>query len=343
MPLRAVFIVLCFLLFAMPARAELQTFTVTHTYTLGDNDSKNDARQLCLLEAKRKVLEKAGTFLESRTEIRDFKLSKDQIKSYSGAVIKVETIKEEFKGTSGLNTLTLTVKADVDVVDVAKRLKAIAKDSSLQQKLAQQQRRIDDLEAKIRSLNAQSRMANAATAVELRKERGAVIGEISEIEEIKRNVAKRLQEEQRQVQDAAVKIRLGAISHGMKMDEVTAILGPPSKAGVGGEDSPGFAYWDYNAWRICFWRSRSPEAMPQEVDSSFTVYGISNLNGLSHRFSDEERREWMRHFMEQVLKDGEVGPRDDREYLEQRAERRLSRQDTRILHCNGEQNLLQRR
>jgi len=39
------------------AFAEVQTTTATHTYILGDNDSRNDARQLCILQAKRKVLE----------------------------------------------------------------------------------------------------------------------------------------------------------------------------------------------------------------------------------------------------------------------------------------------
>jgi hypothetical protein len=39
------------------AFAENQTITAKHTYILGDYDSKNDARQRCLLETKRKLLE----------------------------------------------------------------------------------------------------------------------------------------------------------------------------------------------------------------------------------------------------------------------------------------------
>ena len=49
------------------AFAEVQTFTATHTYILGDHDSKDDARQRCLLEAKRKILEQAGVYIESDT------------------------------------------------------------------------------------------------------------------------------------------------------------------------------------------------------------------------------------------------------------------------------------
>ena len=50
---------------AAPMLAATQTITVSHSYTLGDNDSRNDARHLCFLEAKRKVLEQAGSFIQS--------------------------------------------------------------------------------------------------------------------------------------------------------------------------------------------------------------------------------------------------------------------------------------
>jgi hypothetical protein len=36
--------------------AEIKTIYVSHKYIMGDNDSKNDARHICFLEAKRKAL-----------------------------------------------------------------------------------------------------------------------------------------------------------------------------------------------------------------------------------------------------------------------------------------------
>ena len=69
--------------FVLPtvAFAEIQTFTATHTYTLGDHDSKDDARQRCVLEAKRKILEQAGVYIESASEVMNFDLTKDKITS----------------------------------------------------------------------------------------------------------------------------------------------------------------------------------------------------------------------------------------------------------------------
>ena len=46
--------------------AEVQTFTAMHTYILGDHDSKDDARQWCLLETKRKILEQAGVYVDQK-------------------------------------------------------------------------------------------------------------------------------------------------------------------------------------------------------------------------------------------------------------------------------------
>src|SRR5262249_14729880 len=53
---------------ALPAYSAVSPFTATHTYVLGDNDSRNAARQKCLAEAKRKILEQVGVYLESHSE-----------------------------------------------------------------------------------------------------------------------------------------------------------------------------------------------------------------------------------------------------------------------------------
>ena len=61
------------------AYAGVQTITASHTYVLGDNDSRNDARHLCFLEAKRKVLEMAGVYIQSHDVVTNAELTKSQI------------------------------------------------------------------------------------------------------------------------------------------------------------------------------------------------------------------------------------------------------------------------
>jgi hypothetical protein len=82
------FLVLCLLLLSPSGvLAEVETITATHKCVMGDNDSKNDARRMCFLEAKRKVLAKAGAYIQSRTTIKNYQLAEDKITAYSAALL----------------------------------------------------------------------------------------------------------------------------------------------------------------------------------------------------------------------------------------------------------------
>jgi len=251
MRVRIITAVFALLIFPVAASAQVQTITATHTYVMGDNDSRNDARQLCFLEAKRKVLEKAGSLIQTSTEVKNFQLTKDQISLYSAAVLSVETIKEKFTNNDGQNTLTLTVKADVDMADVRKRLQAITADKSIQERIARQQQQLDALEEKIRNLNSSVSASGEVGAIELRKERNIALGEIRDIEAIKLFVTKRLNDERELAQDWHDRV-LNNISYGMTKDEVEQILGleePMNRAKQLIEKSPALKGFDSSLFR----------------------------------------------------------------------------------------------
>ena len=129
--------------FALPAYAALTPFTVTHTYVLGDDDSRNTARQKCLAEAKRKILEQVGVYLESHSELLTSSQSTtagnakspqttseerqqitEKITTLTAGLMRAEVIKEEFGEVNGRLQITLTLKAHVDPDDIQKRLAA---------------------------------------------------------------------------------------------------------------------------------------------------------------------------------------------------------------------------
>jgi TPR repeat protein len=155
------------------ATAQVQTITATHTYVMGDSDSKEQARALCSMTAKRKVLDKAGVLIESFGEVKNFQLTKDQINSYSAAIVSVEIVKEEFGFANGVNTLTLTVKAKIDMADVKKRLAGIVADKGLQAKVDAQQQQIQKIEQQLQMLNQKLGTASASAQEEIRKDRDA--------------------------------------------------------------------------------------------------------------------------------------------------------------------------
>ena len=137
------------------AFAEIQTFTATHTYILGDHDSKDDARQRCLLEAKRKILEQAGVYIESASEVKNFDLTKDKITSFAAAVMQVKDTKEEVSFQQGHMTMTLKLTAQVDLAEVRKQLAARQVDAGVRDDVAVQKERLKRLEAQLEAMQKQ--------------------------------------------------------------------------------------------------------------------------------------------------------------------------------------------
>jgi uncharacterized protein len=128
--------------------AETQTITATHTYILGAHDSKDDARQRCVLEAKRKILEQVGIYIESAAEGKNFDPTKEMITSIAAAVMQVKATKEKVEFQQGHKSLTLRLTAQVDLAEVRKQLAARQLDVVMREDVAAAQKeRLKYLEA----------------------------------------------------------------------------------------------------------------------------------------------------------------------------------------------------
>ena len=246
----SVITLLAALILPTSAFAEVQTITATHTYILGDNDSRNDARQLCFLQAKREVLEQAESFIRSQSVVNNFELTKDQMTSYSAAVLSVEIVKEDVGLSNGQHTLTLTVKADVDVDQVNTLLAAIVADKSVADRVAQQQQRIQELEGQVQTLNSRLSVATSGTASELRKDRNVVFENIAGLDRTQLVATGRIAREQETIQQKTEMI-LKYVLRDMTPQEVLSLVGEPLKKGL--ISSSGFGLnWYYGELWICF-------------------------------------------------------------------------------------------
>jgi hypothetical protein len=87
-------------------------------------------------------MEQAGVLIESSSKVRTFDLTKDQISSYSDPILSVAVVKETFEVHDGTNSLTMTVKADMELDEVRKRLAGIVADRTLKAKIRKQQLQI---------------------------------------------------------------------------------------------------------------------------------------------------------------------------------------------------------
>lgn len=117
--------VVVLLLTAVSARAEV--FTATHSHVLSHEESRNEARQVCLLQAKRAIVEQAGTWVEVETRTENYRMTKDEIRTFAAALVEVVVTDEQFALEPGAggpqSVLTLTVRAEVDTESIPERVR----------------------------------------------------------------------------------------------------------------------------------------------------------------------------------------------------------------------------
>lgn len=79
------------------ARAGQVVFTKDYAYQASEADSKLCCRAIAVEQVKRLLLEQVGTFVQSKTVVKDFQLSKDQVVSMTAGIVMNNLLD---KGTS---------------------------------------------------------------------------------------------------------------------------------------------------------------------------------------------------------------------------------------------------
>ena len=97
-----------------------QQFSAEGEYRLGDRDTREDAKKYAIAEAKRKVAEQAGVYVESYTEINNFHLSKDKISVVAQTLMTIKSERTEF--TENGVVCKAYVTAVIDPESVEKKL-----------------------------------------------------------------------------------------------------------------------------------------------------------------------------------------------------------------------------
>ncbi len=117
-------ICLSLLFFSSPAIAGKKTFIREYTYQANEYDSKVSCRTLALEQVTRQLREELGTYLESYTEVENFQLLKDKIKTLTAGIVRAEVIDEKFDGKK----YWLQAKMEADPDEVLKAVDSLRKD-----------------------------------------------------------------------------------------------------------------------------------------------------------------------------------------------------------------------
>jgi tetratricopeptide (TPR) repeat protein len=147
------------------ARAEIKVIEADSTYLMGDNESKVDARRIAFQEAKRKALEQAGTYVESLTTVRDYQLTKDEIKTYTAGILMTEVMSEQMRGTSERPEIYIRTKCTIDTDVLTAQIDRYRKNEVLEDQLKASYKENDELKKErdrlVKQLAAQKDKAKA--------------------------------------------------------------------------------------------------------------------------------------------------------------------------------------
>ncbi len=142
---------MCALLGGMIARAaqaaEADTLYATGRFIMGDKDNRSDARQYALLDAKRQVIEQAGTLVRARSAVENFQLTDQEIQSYASAFIKTEILEETTEPVGETMAVSVKIRAIVEPDSILNDLQEVARTAEENSSLAQFQSDYNQLAA----------------------------------------------------------------------------------------------------------------------------------------------------------------------------------------------------
>jgi len=131
------------------ADADRKTIEVEHVYQLGDSDSRSEAVRMCYAEAERRALEQAGVYMESRTEISNFALKKDEVFSFTAAVLQVERLGEEVRLDGQHMSVHCRSRVTFNEQEVLDSLAYIARNPALRNELGESGREVESARRKV--------------------------------------------------------------------------------------------------------------------------------------------------------------------------------------------------
>src|SRR3989338_8620583 len=125
------------------------------TYNMGDGETPTVAESRALLQAKRTALEKAGTYVESYSKVKDLKLTEDEIKVLASGLMEVEILDKKRTVIADGFHFWIKIKARVQtekMEEMAKRVKekdVIEDYKRIQEAYDKRQKEIEELKKQL--------------------------------------------------------------------------------------------------------------------------------------------------------------------------------------------------
>jgi hypothetical protein len=92
----------------------LRVVNASAEYRMGNYDTRTDATRMAIEAAKRQALEQVATYLESVTEVKNFDLTRDEIRTYSAGIVTVLNQQTHTRLEDGTIVVHVDLTAQVD-------------------------------------------------------------------------------------------------------------------------------------------------------------------------------------------------------------------------------------
>ena len=161
--MRTVLVTFLTILMLLPVSAMGEILTIRHSVkqTFGGGQSPDDARISGIALAKREALEKAGTYIESLTVVKNSKVEKDEILALTAGVLKAEVISQKNYTTDDAFGIEIVVNVIVDTSVLEERVKKQLQDREHLTQLKDTQKREKELLQKVAKLEDENRKLSA--------------------------------------------------------------------------------------------------------------------------------------------------------------------------------------
>ena len=154
--------------------AKVKIFTHTVNQPFGGSQSPDDARIAAMTKAKREVLEKAGTYLETLTVIKNHEVKKDEILALAAAVLKAEIVSQKNYAKDKVFGIVIKAKVKVDTSILDERIKKLLQDSSLLGKYKDNEKREKELLTRIKELERENQKLKSLPQKEQKQKRKTI-------------------------------------------------------------------------------------------------------------------------------------------------------------------------
>jgi len=195
--------------------AEGKFFQSDFTYTLSDNDTRNDARRFCFLNARHDLLKKVKTFLLEKYEPSQYQITGEEVDAYVVVLLQIDTAEEKWDFSDEKISVYMAIRTAVDTDYIGKRIQSIRQDEDLREKIKKEQQKLRATGEEYVDLHKKLTESDIDTALLLRKDKQVISMEMDRLENIEYIISTKT----RLIQDK--------ILEGMTIDEVIEIAGQP--------------------------------------------------------------------------------------------------------------------